>query len=84
MKQERRTFMEASELKRLRKEVLRCSQLTLASQLLSPTSGAPIHMTHVSRWERGERPIPLWAARYIEKLVSAARDYDRTVQEDEE
>lgn len=75
-KTQRRTFMNHTELRRIRVDTLRCSQQALASQLLNPASGVPINGAMVSRWERGERPVPLWAARHIRLLEEAARRHD--------
>jgi hypothetical protein len=75
-KPQRRTFISNTDLKRIRVDVLRCSQEALASQLLNPISGIPIAGVSISRWERGERPVPLWAARHIRLLEDAARQHD--------
>ena len=78
-KAERRTFLNHVEMKRIRVDILRCSQIALASQLLNPTTGQPVSTTSVSRWEKGIRPIPLWVARHVRLLQDAARKYDLEV-----
>jgi hypothetical protein len=75
-KTQRRTFLSHADLKRIRVDVLRCSQQALASQLLNPATGLPINQGMVSRWELGERPVPLWAARHIRLLEEAAQRHD--------
>ena len=76
----RREFMSAGELVNLRTEVLRVTQDRLVEQLISPSTGVPIKRAAVSLWEKGRRPIPLWAARRIRNLAEAARRYDAQVE----
>lgn len=71
-----RSFMTASEMRTVRATVLRVTQGKLAEQLIKPTTGAPVTASIVCRWELGERPVPLWAARRIRDLAEAARRYD--------
>jgi DNA-binding transcriptional regulator YiaG len=71
-----RSFMTASEMRSIRATVLRVTQGKLAEQLIKPTTGEPVTTGMVSRWEIGERPVPLWAARRIRDLAEAARRYD--------
>ena len=73
----RHTFMEASELRRIRVSVIRVERRMLAEQLIRPDTGEPVEATTIGSWERGKRPIPLWAARRIKDLAEVARRFDQ-------
>ena len=75
-----KTFMSAYELKQLRSRVIRVTQSQLASQLIKPDTGQPITMSTLSRWERGDRRVPRWAAMVVRTLADAARRVDKKVQ----
>jgi len=72
----RRSFMSAGEAKHIRTELLRITQKRLVEALISPIDGEPILVSLYSHWEKGSRPIPLWAARRMRDLAEAARSYD--------
>lgn len=70
------SFMAPGELLHIRREVLLVPQARLCEQLIDPTDGEACSTTTLSRWERGSRPVPLWAARRIRDLAEAAKNYD--------
>jgi len=72
----RRSFMKHSEVRKIRTQILRATQQKLAEQLVDPATGAPVSRYLVCKWERGERPVPLWAARHLAALAQAAREHD--------
>ena len=75
-RQPRRSFMKHEEVRGLRLNVLRVTQVKLAEQLIDPSTGMPVSAHLVCKWERGERAVPLWAARHIAALAEAARAHD--------
>ena len=72
-------FMQAGELRVIRKTILRVTMVKLAEQLIRPDIGESLKWNTISFWENGHRPIPLWAARRIRDLAEVARRYDRKV-----
>ena len=73
----RRSFMKPGEFAVLRQVVIRATQERVAEQLVDPDTGQPVTRNCLSAWERGARPVPLWAARRVRDLAEAARSYDR-------
>jgi hypothetical protein len=69
-------FMSPGELINIRTVILRVTQVRLTEQLLDPSTGEQINQSSICLWEKGQRPIPLWAARHIRALAEAARRYD--------
>jgi len=76
----RRSFMHPDEVRRLRRMVIRVTQQKLAEQMLKPESGEPVSNIAVCRWERGMRPVPLWAARRLRHLAEVAAKHDLNPQ----
>lgn len=75
-RQPRRSFMKCTELRRTRTDTLRVTQQKLAEQMIDPATGMPVSENLVCKWERGERAVPLWAARHVSLLAQAAREHD--------
>lgn len=70
------TFISPQEFRRLRAEVIKTSQDTLATVMISPYSGRPIEGTLISKWENGVTRVPLWAARRIQSEAEKYRRRD--------
>lgn len=77
----KRSFMAPGELVNLRVHVLKVIQSRLCEQLINPSTGNPLTIAALSRWENGKVPVPLWAARLIRDLSEAARKYDSKKKE---
>jgi len=73
----KRSFMSHTDLKKIRVEVLMVTQRALAKNLLDPSTGEPISSYLICKWEKGDRAVPLWAARHIKYLRGAALEYDK-------
>ena len=73
----KRSFMGNIELRSIRVETLKVTQVALATNLIDPSDGEPISPYLISHWEAGSRAVPLWAARHIRILHDAALEYDR-------
>lgn len=69
-------FMAPGELINIRTVVIRVTRERLREQLLSPSTGEPCSNSIIALWEKGRRPIPLWAARHLRALAAAVKQYD--------
>jgi hypothetical protein len=69
--------MNHTSVREIRIDILKVTQVALAKNLLDPSTGEPISSDLVCRWEKGDRAVPLWAARRIKSLHDAALEYDR-------
>ena len=73
----KRSFMSHTDLRSIRVEVLKVTQVALSKNLLDPSTGEPISPYLICKWEKGDRAVPLWAARHIKYLHGAALEYDK-------
>ncbi len=73
----KRSFMDHLSVRETRVKVLKVTQKALAENLIDPSTGEPISPYLICKWEKGDRAVPLWAARHIAVLNNAALEYDR-------
>src|SRR3972149_236730 len=68
VREPRRSFMAPDEVVRLRTQVIRATQESLAEELVRPDTGESVSKYTLCRWERGRLAVPLWAARRLRAL----------------
>ena len=73
----KRSFMAHDAVREIRVKVLKVTQRALAKNLIDPSTGDSISSYLICKWEKGDRAVPLWAARHIKVLHAAALEYDK-------